>query len=95
MSKIRPARAALRAWLSVRGQTQCVLADAIGVAQQTVSHIVRGQEPSEEIAKLIEEATGIGWRGWYSEAELRRRETAQEARISRARALRSAVSAVV
>lgn len=87
---VRPARVALKKWLEGEGRTQGVLAEAVDVTQQTISAVLTGREPSEDLARLLEEATGIDWRGWYTSAELRRRGEARERRISRARALRSA-----
>lgn len=85
-TKERPARAALREWLAVPGRNQGVLAAGVGVAQQTISRLVNnGQEPSRELAKLIQEATGILWTGWFAKRQLERW-AKQEARAKEFRA---------
>src|SRR5262245_40015645 len=72
-TKERPSRAALREWLAVPGRNQGLLAAGVGVAQQPISRLVNnGQEPSRELAKLIEEATGIPWWGWFAQRQLER-----------------------
>lgn len=68
-----------------------MLAEAVDVSQQTISALLGAREPSEDLAKLIQEATGIAWEGWFTESELKKRAESREKRISRARALRSAV----
>lgn len=86
----RPARDALRQWLAAPGRSQVVLAAAVGVAQQTISRLLDKQDPSRELANLLELATGIPWRGWFTQRQLlrweRREAVARElgARASRA-----------
>lgn len=90
MAKLRPARGELRAWLESTGTSQSKLGAALGVTQQTISAALNGRPLTEELAKLIQEATGVRWTGWFTPAQLRRREEKRRLRVSRARALRSA-----
>jgi DNA-binding XRE family transcriptional regulator len=80
----RPSRAALREWLNKPRRTQTKLANAVGVTQQTISALLLRSVPSRELAQLIEAATGIPSRGWFT-----RRERAEwEGKLKRARSLR-------
>ena len=90
MSRFRPARAALKRWLTEKGRTQAILAEAVGVSQQTISAFLGTRVPPEDLARLIQEATGIPWEGWFTAAELRARAEEREEKLSRARALRTA-----
>lgn len=85
----RPSRAALKEWLEQPGRTQAKLAKALDVTQQTVSALLKNRQPSEELAQLIEAATGIPWGGWFTEREMKRREK----RLERAAALGARLSA--
>lgn len=73
------------------GRTQAILAGALGVTQQTVSALVakKPRPLSVELAKLIQEATGIAWDGWFTATELEN----WGKRTERARKLRSMCSA--
>jgi len=85
-AKERPARAQLKAWVGVPGRTQGKLADAVGVTQQTISRLLDKGEPSRDLARLLEAATGIEWRGWFTRRQLERWEK-QEARARKLGAL--------
>jgi transcriptional regulator with XRE-family HTH domain len=86
VSESRPARRELARWLKGVGRTQVKLADAVGVSQQTISGLLSGRPLSEDLAKLIEAATGISWLGWFT----RRERESRQKRMDRAAAFRSA-----
>ena len=90
MAQTRPSRTALRRFLTASGCGQTRLAEALGVTQQQISALLVGRDLSEDLAKLIEEATGVPWKGWFTATELRKREDEAEAKLARARAFRAA-----
>lgn len=81
------AREALRGWFRTSGASQAALAEALGVTQQTISSLLKDRAPSEELSKVIEAATGISWKGWFTAEEMEARAT----RIARARELRASL----
>lgn len=81
----RPSRSALVRWLGSRpGRTQTALAEACGVAQQSISALTQahGSVPSDALAGLIDLATrgAVAAAGWKTPEERR----ASKAAIRRA-----------